>query len=69
MKWWHRLQWKRKRKKALRNIREGFGFWGIFMVGMTDDELEKRILDTAPMFGGVCYTAEDALNAIHKMMI
>ncbi|MED1801805.1 hypothetical protein [Brevibacillus porteri] len=67
MKWWNRLQWKRKRKKALRNIREGFGFWGIFMVDMTDDQLEQRIIDTAHLFGGVCFTAEEAIEALRKL--
>ncbi|MFC8686339.1 hypothetical protein [Brevibacillus porteri] len=67
MKWLRRQLWKRKRKKALRNIREGFGFWGIFMVDMTDDQLERRIVDTTHLFGGVCFTAEVAMEALRKL--
>ena len=69
MKWLHRYLWKRRRQRALRNIRREFAFWGIFMVNLTDDQLEKRIIDTADMFGGISYTTEDVLQAMRKMLI
>lgn len=62
-----RYLWKRQKAKAIRNIREGFAFFGIFMVDLTDEQLEKRILDTAHLFGGICITAEEAMEALRRL--
>jgi hypothetical protein len=63
-----RYFWKRRRARALRNIREGFAYWGI-MVDLTDEQLEQRILDTAHLFGGIRFTAKEMVEALRKLRI
>jgi tRNA(His) 5'-end guanylyltransferase len=55
--------WKRRRARALRNIREAFAYWGL-IVDLTDEQLEQRIYDTAHLFRSVGFTVKEAAEAL-----
>lgn len=67
MKWIKRYLWQRKKNRALRKIREGFAFWGIFMVDITDEQLERKVIDLSHLYGGICFTAEEAMEVLRKL--
>ncbi|MBG9772401.1 hypothetical protein [Brevibacillus laterosporus] len=65
---WNRFRWKRRRKRALLNIRREFAFWGLFMVDISDDELEERIISASQIFGGFGFPVEDVIRPLNEMM-
>ncbi|MDN9011087.1 hypothetical protein [Brevibacillus laterosporus] len=72
---WNRFWWKRRRKRALRNIRREFTLWGMFVDDMSDDELEKRIVNTSrflvrgmPHVYRLSVSIEEVAHALQKMM-
>ncbi|PPB10886.1 hypothetical protein [Brevibacillus laterosporus] len=64
---WNRFWWKRRRKRALRNIRREFTLWGMFVDDMSDDELEKRIVNTSRfLVSRTSVSIEEAAQALRK---
>lgn len=61
-----RYLWKRRKARAIRNIRSGLAFFGVF-VDLSDEKLEQRILNTAHYFGGICFTSKEATEALRKL--
>ena len=62
-KWWEQ----RKRKMAITRIRAELSFWGVDVSNMSDEELERRVIEFGHTIASLGVTTDEAVAGLVKM--